>query len=89
MGDHRSKSQDSVETRETVPEDRIVGRAFVKIYPVNRIGGLGVPDTFDQPAIDALGALPVDTTPYALAGVGVLPLAVWRRRRTRYVPRHL
>ena len=96
MGDHRSASKDSRPTRETVPEDRIVGRAFAKIFPVQHIGGLGVPDTFDQPAIDSLGAvgsgvgsLAVGPTPYALGAVAVLPLGALRlRRRNRYVPRH-
>ena len=51
MGDHRSDSGDSRPTRETVPQDRIVGRAFVKIFPVGHVGGLGVPGTFDQPGL--------------------------------------
>ncbi len=92
MGDHRSMSQDSRPTRETVPQDRIVGRAFAKIYPIQHVGGLGVPATFDQPAISPgpakPGALGVGATPYALGGVAVLPVAALRLRRRRYVPRH-
>jgi signal peptidase I len=57
MGDHRSASQDSRSRIGApgggfVPLDRIVGRAFVRTWPLDRIGTLPVPDTFDQPAID-------------------------------------
>lgn len=54
MGDHWSESKDSRPTRDHSrdrPEDKIVGRAFVKIFPVNRVGGLGVPNTFKQAAL--------------------------------------
>ncbi|MDG6107949.1 signal peptidase I [Dactylosporangium aurantiacum] len=50
MGDHRSASADSrAHLRSvdgTVPVDRVVGRAFVMSWPVNRWRSLGVPATF-------------------------------------------
>jgi signal peptidase I len=57
MGDHRSASADSRSRIGSpgggfVPIDRVVGRAFVRTWPVDRIGRLPVPDTFDQPAIE-------------------------------------
>jgi signal peptidase I len=57
MGDHRSASQDSRSRIGApgggfVPLDRIVGRAFVRSWPLDRLGTLPIPDTFDQPAID-------------------------------------
>jgi signal peptidase I len=55
MGDHRSASGDSLEHWQqskgdievaTVPEDAVVGRAFVVFWPVGRAKWLPVPDTF-------------------------------------------
>lgn len=45
MGDHRSASSDS-RSNGTIPIDRVIGRAFVIIWPVNRIKTLPVPDPF-------------------------------------------
>ncbi|MFJ5778134.1 signal peptidase I [Streptomyces sp. NPDC093094] len=88
MGDHRQNSRDSRYNQSDshqgmVPVDKVVGRAVVKAWPINRWGTLPVPDTFDQPGLDekpsASGAL--TTAPQAVALVGVLPVALWRRRR--------
>ena len=87
MGDHRGDSQDSRayitdENQGTVPQDKVIGRAFVIVWPVGRATVLSVPDTFDG----ALGALPgyaLASTPYALGLVGALPAAALRRRRRR------
>ena len=63
MGDHRSVSQDSrfheavAEGGGMVPEDAIIGRAFVRIWPLGRIGGLGVPATYDAVPDPAPAAL--------------------------------
>ncbi|MEV1287316.1 signal peptidase I [Micromonospora sp. NPDC049679] len=54
MGDHRSASGDSLEHWErtndiqvaTVPEDAVVGRAFVVFWPFGRAKWLSVPDSF-------------------------------------------
>jgi signal peptidase I len=56
MGDHRSHSSDSREryvrdgdlTGATIPEDAIVGRAFVIFWPVGRATWLTVPNSFDK-----------------------------------------
>jgi signal peptidase I len=56
MGDHRSASGDSLEhyerTRDlniaTIPEDAVIGRAFVVFWPVGRAKWLSVPDPFDS-----------------------------------------
>lgn len=84
MGDHRSRSSDSRahigdENSGTVPQDKVIGRAFVIVWPLDRARILSVPDTFDS----ALGALPAAglvATPYALGLVGALPLVALRRR---------
>ena len=80
MGDHRGNSADSREhisdvNQGTVPESKVVGRAFVVVYPVSRATLLHVPATFGR-ALAAPGA------PYAGGVVGALPL-VWLRRRLR------
>lgn len=54
MGDHRSASGDSLEHWQqsqnidvaTVPEDRVVGRAFTVFWPVGRATWLSVPESF-------------------------------------------
>ncbi len=85
MGDHRGASADSREHindpngfEGTVPQDKVIGRAFVIVWPFNRARLLTVPDTFDG-ALSALGPA-VPATPYALGMVGALPLAALRRR---------
>ncbi|MEU3953067.1 signal peptidase I, partial [Streptomyces achromogenes] len=57
MGDHRQNSRDSRYNQSDknhgmVPVDKVVGRAIVKAWPINRWGTLPVPDTFDQPGLD-------------------------------------
>jgi signal peptidase I len=56
MGDHRSRSGDSRynfvrykdPVQATIPEDAVVGRAFVVFWPFSRAKWLSVPDTFDK-----------------------------------------
>jgi signal peptidase I len=94
MGDNRQNSQDSRYHMEDVnggfvPVGEVVGRAVVVAWPVNRWSALSVPDTFDQPGINAAaavaaraaaeGAAPV--APSMLGLAGALPIVLWRRRR--------
>lgn len=79
LGDHRGASADSRyhytdAYKGTIPIDRVVGRAFVVVWPVNHQQVLGVPDTFTQ-------ALAVPGSQAVLGGVGALPVALLRRRR--------
>jgi signal peptidase I len=58
MGDHRTVSQDSRSHLGepgggTVPVDKVVGKAFVVVWPLGHWRTLSIPDTFKQPAIDA------------------------------------
>ncbi|MFI2202640.1 signal peptidase I [Streptomyces sp. NPDC020192] len=89
MGDHRQNSRDSRYNQTDkhhgmVPVGDVVGRAIVKAWPINRWGTLPIPDTFDQPGISqqtsASAALTV--APEGAALTAVLPVAVWRRRRS-------
>jgi signal peptidase I len=57
MGDHRAISYDSRGHMDdpgggTIPENMVVGRAFMIVWPVNRWRILPIPATFDQPGID-------------------------------------
>ncbi|MFD8751662.1 signal peptidase I [Kitasatospora sp. NPDC059577] len=87
MGDHRNNSRDSrwhhnVTGDGFVPVDNVVGRAFVVAWPLSDWSTLPVPDTFDKVPAGAAGA-PVEAppAPAALALAGVVPVALWRRRR--------
>jgi signal peptidase I len=91
MGDNRQNSRDSRYNRADkhrgmVPVDEVVGRAIVKAWPITRWGTLPVPDTFDQPGLNdkASAASPesaLTAAPHALALAGVVPVALWRRKR--------
>jgi signal peptidase I len=53
MGDHRSNSADSRYHRSApdegfVPVDEVIGRGFVIVWPSDRWGGIGRPDSFDS-----------------------------------------
>ncbi|MFI1166687.1 signal peptidase I [Streptomyces sp. NPDC020801] len=89
MGDHRQNSRDSRYNQTDkhhgmVPVKDVVGRAIVKAWPINRWGTLPVPDTFDQQGINqqssAAGAL--TAAPEGVALTLVVPVALWRRRRS-------
>lgn len=77
MGDHRGDSSDS-RPNGFVPGTKIVGRAFVRVWPVNRIAILHVPSTFQH--AQALGGQ-IAGTPLLAAPVLLLPLVIWRRRK--------
>ncbi|WP_308211755.1 signal peptidase I [Actinoallomurus soli] len=87
MGDHREVSYDSRghlgdPGGGTIPENRVVGRAFIVVWPVTRIKLLSIPQTFGQPGLAlADGALPA--VPLAMGFAGALPVTLLRRRRRR------
>ncbi|MFF8972069.1 signal peptidase I [Streptomyces sp. NPDC014995] len=90
MGDHRQNSRDSRYNQSDknhgmVPVDKVVGRAIVKAWPINRWGTLPVPDTFDQEGLNARSAASAALTvaPEGLALAGVVPVVLWRRRRAQ------
>jgi hypothetical protein len=89
MGDHRNVSFDSRGHQQdpgngTVPEDRVVGRAFVIVAPVSRWRVLPIPATFQQPQLSGAAALaparagPAPAGPAALTGsmAAALPLGL-------------
>jgi signal peptidase I len=72
MGDHRGDSGDS-RINGPIPQDRVIGKAFIRVWPIKRFGFLHVPDTFSK--INAAGSL-------GLGAVGV-PVLLRRRRGSR------
>lgn len=86
MGDNRNNSADSRSSLGPVPIDRIVGKAFVKVWPLKRVSLIGTPTYRAARATgDAAGADP--TAPFdpslgpALLGTVLVDLR-YRRRRT-------
>jgi signal peptidase I len=94
MGDHRAVSADSRlhmgdPGGGTIPADNVIGRAFVIVWPLGRIGTLPVPDTFHQKAFAAqAAAAPLELVASLGAGSPLLlglsvaiPLSAYRLRR--------
>jgi len=98
MGDHRSVSWDSRGHMQdpgdgTIPENMVIGRAFMIVWPPSRWRVLPIPSTFTQPGIaSARGAASLGTpvapaAPYLPLEAGfvvAVPLTLlqrWARRR--------
>jgi signal peptidase I len=96
MGDHRSDSDDSRyhtddPGRGAIPENQVVGRAFLIIWPPSQLRDLPIPTTFQQAALHAgaAGAAVLEGGQAALAaapvagaaGVLAAPVLLLRRRR--------
>lgn len=71
MGDHRNDSEDS-RVGGQVPQSKVIGQAFVRVWPITQWRGFGVPKTFSQ--LKAGGG----------ASTGVLLPLWWRRRRRSF-----
>ncbi|MEU0518664.1 signal peptidase I [Streptosporangium sp. NPDC006007] len=85
MGDHRSVSLDSRSHLGdpgggTIPVDKVIGRAFVIVWPFSRAEIIPIPDTFNQPALRAAVAVG-EAAPFAAGLAGAVPLLLWRRRQ--------
>jgi signal peptidase I len=103
MGDHRFVSYDSrghisFPGGGTVPENEVVGRAFMIVWPPSRWRILPIPATFGQPGIDggkaaAAGPAPAGQSaalaptapflPVELGFAGALPVTLVQRRLRR------
>jgi signal peptidase I len=85
MGDHRSRSSDS-RANGPVPIDKVVGRAFVVVWPPSRAKGLRVPGAIEHANVPKPAAAPpwsLTATPPALGLALALPVTALRRRRRR------
>jgi signal peptidase I len=92
MGDHRADSADSRSHLGdpgggTIPEDKVIGRAFMIIWPLSHWAWLSNPSTFAQPGLASSALAGASTSPLALGFVGALPIVAgrrgWRRHRSR------
>ena len=77
MGDHRLISDDSRDHMGdpgggTVPENAVIGRAFVIIWPFDRWRFLPIPGTFEQPKVNASTASGAPPAQGAGAAAGLL-----------------
>jgi signal peptidase I len=75
LGDHRGISDDSRGHRPDpgngmIPENKVIGRAFLIVWPPSRWRILPVPATFDQPGVDQPGS---DSTGVAGGSAGSPP----------------
>jgi signal peptidase I len=85
LGDHRSDSADSRYHSDdpgngTIPENEVVGRAFVILWPPSRIGDIPIPETFQQAALNSAAAA-VNLAPAMTGGTAAAGVLAWRRRR--------
>ena len=86
LGDHRAISDDSRGHQADpgngmVPEDKVIGRAFVIAWPPSRWRILPIPATFGQPGIAKAGAVArAAYVPETVATVGAVPI-LWGYRK--------
>ncbi len=66
----------------TIPESAVVGRAFLIIWPLSRVSDLPIPNTFEQPALNAAAAVAAAPPATVAGGTAFAGAAVltWRRR---------
>jgi signal peptidase I len=83
MGDHRAESSDSrshiAVADGTIPINKVVGRAFLVVWPVSHVGTLPIPKTFSQSALKAAAPM-LPAAPVVLGLVGAFPITLLRRR---------
>jgi signal peptidase I len=94
MGDHRNVSWDSRGHMQdpgggTIPENMVIGRAFMIVWPPGRWRILSIPSTFGQPGISGASALAGAAGSYLPVGAGfagAVPLTLLQRRVRRRLP---
>jgi signal peptidase I len=102
MGDHRAVSYDSRQHLGdpgggSIPENKIVGRAFMIVWPFNRFRILPIPSTFEQKVFSAAGPVgqvarvaggAAPEAPALLGFAAAVPLTLLQRRlRLRHCAR--
>jgi len=88
MGDHRGDSEDSrYHPNEVgggaIPENEVVGRAFLVIWPPSQFRDLPIPNTFTQAALHSVAAHPVAGAAGTAAAISAPWLLLRRRRSSR------
>jgi len=79
MGDNRANSSDSRSQLGPVKRERIIGKAFVRMWPLKRIGLLPVPEYSQPAARAATTAAPADPIFVPLVALAALHPVVRRR----------
>jgi signal peptidase I len=82
-GDHRNDSADSrshtgLPGGGSIPVNKVIGRAFVIVWPFSRFHGLSTPSSFST-----LSSATASALPSTVGLAAVLPIAFVRRRRRR------
>jgi signal peptidase I len=90
-GDHRDDSADSrAHTGDpgggTIPESKVVGRAFAIVWPPSHLGLLSIPSTFHS--VRSVSSGEAMGLPYAIGAAAVLPVGALRAGRRRRRRRH-
>lgn len=90
MGDHRLNSSDSRHHGDdpgdgTIPEDAVIGRVFLVVWPPAQLREVPIPATFAQPALAVPQGRGPARLPMALGVAGMLPLAWACRRQSAHV----
>jgi signal peptidase I len=85
-GDHRNDSADSrshtgLPGGGSIPINKVIGRAFVIVWPLSRFHGLSTPSTFSTVSSATASALPSTIGLAAVMPVAFIRLRVRRRRR--------
>jgi signal peptidase I len=90
MGDHRLNSSDSRYHGDdpgdgTIPEDAVIGRVFLVVWPPAQLREVPIPAAFAQPALAVPPGRGPARLPMGLGLAGMLPLAWACRRQSAHV----
>jgi signal peptidase I len=91
MGDHRLNSSDSRYHGDdpgdgTIPEQAVIGRVFLVVWPPVQFREVPIPATFTQRGLAVPPRAGLTPLPMAAGLAGMLPLVRACRRRTAHVP---
>ena len=91
MGDHRLNSSDSRYHGDdpgdgTIPEQAVIGRVFLVVWPLAQFREVPIPATFAQRGLAAPPHRGLTPLPMAVGLAGMMPLAWACRRLTAHVP---
>ena len=70
-----------------MPENDVVGKVFVVVWPFSDADWLSRPDTFDQPGLEAISGIEQPTAPLLLGVAAAPPLFGVLRRSRRSLTR--
>jgi signal peptidase I len=94
LGDHRSVSDDSRGHEDDpgngmIPESKVIGRAFLVVWPPSNWSVLSIPSTFDRPGIDSparAAAMSIGDRGRTLGQLSSQPISAQVRQQPSYLP---